>query len=641
MFLKFKKSISPLIATILLVVVAVAVIGIIVLWGKGFTTDNLTLASQTSKESTLSNFVWQDNLTGTNLIIKNTNATKGETIVAYKINSFADYSFLNTNHTLDTQITLNESSYATINLRCLPEAKFSIDLITSNGDYINVPVTAKFFDATACTFSASITSPENNSVNAVDSEIVFTSSITNNFETSSCSWDSNIDDILSTSCDFNISDMNIGTHLITLDINDSIDIQTKTINIRIKTGLIPTITTPSNNSGSLTNSEISFTSSVDDNYGVYSCSWDSNRDDTLSTSCDFNSSSLSVGIHLITLSVTDDIETVSTTKTITVKTNLLPVISSPSDDSTSASGISINFIGTTDNNFGVYSCSWDSNLYSSFGSGCDINVSDLNVGIHLITLSVTDDLETISTTETIIVKTNLVPSISSPSNGSSYIPGNTINFIGTTDNNFGVYSCSWDSNLYSSFGSGCDINVSDLNVGTHLITLSVTDSLETQTTTQNITVSTPPPELPYIIYDSAKLYIHPIDSSSSIIWGPAILANATSTTNGLSNTNTIVAAYGTHTSYAARLCYELVDSYMGYTDWYLPANDQLLTLYTTGNSGVVKGDFASSWVDFGDDPYWTSTEYSSSDAYIIYMVNGYISDNDKGYNFYVRCVRDP
>ena len=556
MFLKFKKSISPLIATILLVVVAVAVIGIIVLWGKGFTTDNLTLASQTSKESTLSNFVWQDNLTGTNLIIKNTNATKGETIVAYKINSFADYSFLNTNHTLDTQITLNESSYATINLRCLPEAKFSIDLITSNGDYINVPVTAKFFDATACTFSASITSPENNSVNAVDSEIVFTSSITNNFETLSCSWDSNIDDVLSTDCDFNISDMNIGTHLITLDINDSIDIQTKTINIRIKTGLIPTITTPSNNSGSLTNSEISFTSSVDDNYGVYSCSWDSNRDDTLSTSCDFNSSSLSVGIHLITLSVTDDIETVSTTKTITVKTNLLPVISSPSDDSTSASGVSINFIGTT-------------------------------------------------------------------------------------DNNFGVYSCSWDSNLYSSFGSGCDINVSDLNVGTHLITLSVTDSLETQTTTQNITVSTPPPELPYIIYDSAKLYIHPIDSSSSIIWGPAILANATSTTNGLSNTNTIVAAYGTHTSYAARLCYELVDSYMGYTDWYLPANDQLLTLYTTGNSGVVKGDFASSWVDFGDDPYWTSTEYSSSDAYFIYMVNGYISDNDKGYNFYVRCVRDP
>ena len=168
MYFKFKKSISPLIATILLVVVAVAVIGIIVLWGKGFTTDNLSLASQTSKESSLCSFVWQDNLTGTNLILKNTHATKGETIVAYKINSFADYSFLNTEHTLDTPITLNESGYATITLGCLPEAKFSVDLITSNGDYINVPVVAKFFDATACTFSTSITSPENNSINAVD-----------------------------------------------------------------------------------------------------------------------------------------------------------------------------------------------------------------------------------------------------------------------------------------------------------------------------------------------------------------------------------------------------------------------------------------------------------------------------------------
>lgn len=41
---KTKKAISPLIATILLVVVAVALIAIVVAWGKSFTTKNLEKA---------------------------------------------------------------------------------------------------------------------------------------------------------------------------------------------------------------------------------------------------------------------------------------------------------------------------------------------------------------------------------------------------------------------------------------------------------------------------------------------------------------------------------------------------------------------------------------------------------------------
>jgi flagellin-like protein len=39
---KIKKAISPLIATILLIVVAVALIAIVIAWGKSFTTDNLS-----------------------------------------------------------------------------------------------------------------------------------------------------------------------------------------------------------------------------------------------------------------------------------------------------------------------------------------------------------------------------------------------------------------------------------------------------------------------------------------------------------------------------------------------------------------------------------------------------------------------
>ncbi len=39
---KLKKAISPLIATILLIVVAVALIAIVIAWGKSFTTDSLS-----------------------------------------------------------------------------------------------------------------------------------------------------------------------------------------------------------------------------------------------------------------------------------------------------------------------------------------------------------------------------------------------------------------------------------------------------------------------------------------------------------------------------------------------------------------------------------------------------------------------
>jgi hypothetical protein len=42
----------------------------------------------------------------------------------------------------------------------------------------------------------------------------------------------------------------------------------------------------------------------------------------------------------------------------------------------------------------------------------------------------------------------------------------------------------------------------------------------------------------------------------------------------LSNINVIVAVYRIGSSYAAKVCYDFVDSYMDYDDWYLPAKDQ-------------------------------------------------------------------
>ncbi|QYK49228.1 MAG: hypothetical protein KF838_05085 [Phycisphaeraceae bacterium] len=78
---------------------------------------------------------------------------------------------------------------------------------------------------------------------------------------------------------------------------------------------------------------------------------------------------------------------------------------------------------------------------------------------------------------------NTPPSINiiSPSNGATFTQGNAVSFVaGATDaeddNNVLSASIVWTSNLQGSLGVGFSISRSDLVVGTHTITASVTDS---------------------------------------------------------------------------------------------------------------------------------------------------------------------
>jgi hypothetical protein len=427
---KIRKSISPLIASILIIVVVVAVIGVILLWGKNFTNESLTSTYTFSEDKTVSDFVWQDDITGKNLFIKNTHTSLSKTIIGYKINSSLDYAYLNKYHYLDESFLLSKNSIAQLTLGCVPEKNFSIELLTDSNEYISFPVTSKFFDPSECTFSFSITSPLENSINSFESTINFNSTITNASGTPTCLWSSNIDGNLSTDCDFSTSSLTANTHIITLQVTDSGDTQDTNVSILVKDGLVPTINTPSINFVSLTGDEVSFTSTIDNNYGVYSCSWDSNRDGSLGTDCNFDISSLSVGTHLISLSVTDNLETISTFITITVKTSLIPSIDSPSTDSTFAENNNINFIGSATNTFGSYTCSWDSNRDGSLGTDCNFDISSLSVGTHLISLSVTDSLQTLTFTInlSIILPPPDLPYVYYPSGQTD-----TVLYIHTTD----------------------------------------------------------------------------------------------------------------------------------------------------------------------------------------------------------------
>ncbi len=131
-----------------------------------------------------------------------------------------------------------------------------------------------------------------------------------------------------------------------------------------------------------------------------------------------------------------------------------------------------------------------------------------------------------------------------------------------------------------------------------------------------------------------------VDNSVSIQWGgQGTPTNATSLFDGATNTTLIVGTLGASTAYTAGLCEQYrVDSQGNspcvsgnacYSDWFLPALDQLDCLWV--NQSAITG--------FSNDSYWTSTEFSANNAYAENFLNGTQSSTPKSTNFRVRCVR--
>jgi hypothetical protein len=122
------------------------------------------------------------------------------------------------------------------------------------------------------------------------------------------------------------------------------------------------------------------------------------------------------------------------------------------------------------------------------------------------------------------------------------------------------------------------------------------------------------------------------DQSTGIQWYNSSFfttgASATAIGSGNANTNTIVAAQGAGT-YAAKLCYDL--SLNGYSDWYLPSNDELYQLYLSRSA-----------IGLTTNNYWSSSEYSSDPSYQARFVYGNGGTQSYGYKhqtLYVRPIR--
>lgn len=107
---------------------------------------------------------------------------------------------------------------------------------------------------------------------------------------------------------------------------------------------------------------------------------------------------------------------------------------------------------------------------------------------------------------------------------------------------------------------------------------------------------------------------------------PWTTTGATSTSDGLANTNILVGLADAAAPYlAAEACRALG------SEWYLPAKDELNVLYT--NHIAIGGfDISGAW-------YWSSSEYYSTIAGSQRFSDGYQSKSDKTVARPVRCAR--
>jgi hypothetical protein len=116
---------------------------------------------------------------------------------------------------------------------------------------------------------------------------------------------------------------------------------------------------------------------------------------------------------------------------------------------------------------------------------------------------------------------------------------------------------------------------------------------------------------------TSKLIVAPKSteiSGASSAWGSSgTIRGTTSTTDGGANTNTL---YGFGSSAHPVAYYAKSLSTGGYNTWYLPAKDELLTLY----SNKAATPFATANA-FAGNYYWSSTEVDASNAIVTQMSN--------------------
>jgi hypothetical protein len=144
--------------------------------------------------------------------------------------------------------------------------------------------------------------------------------------------------------------------------------------------------------------------------------------------------------------------------------------------------------------------------------------------------------------------------------------------------------------------------------------------------------------LGYTSGSTAYLVTAPKSTEVQRVWGSnGTVRGTVSTTDGLSNTNTLY-AFGSAAHPAAYYAKTLATG--GYNTWYLPAKDELMTMYS--NKSATPFATANSFVP-GGQYYWSSTEFDSTFPWIQSLgggsVYGKYGNTKDTITTYVRAIR--
>jgi PKD repeat protein len=330
---------------------------------------------------------------------------------------------------------------------------------------------------------------------------------------SSLVWKSDRDGQIGTGASV-VTALSVGSHVITLTGTDSRGLAgSATRSITIAPNQAPTaaITAPATNISVVEGTSVTLSGTGTDPEDMTipdtSMTWFSNSDGVLGNGRTLTRANLSVGTHNITLTVRDSRGlSGSATRTVNVTANQAPygLITSPSQASSYAQGVSISFTGSAsdpeDGALTGASIVWKSNLDGQIGTGTSFVKSNLSIGTHTISMTSTDSKGAAFTHNrsiTITAAVNQAPTatISAPGSGSSFSSNASVTFTGSAlDPESGALTGSslvWVSDHDGQIGTGTSFTRSNLSPGTHTITLTARDPQGAAgTATRSFTITT-------------------------------------------------------------------------------------------------------------------------------------------------------
>lgn len=244
-------------------------------------------------------------------------------------------------------------------------------------------------------------------------------------------WRSSIDGNLSDVNAFTKNNLSIGTHTITLEVQDNGGLwsqpMTQSLTIQAPPNIPPVASITSITPNPATQGQtVSFVGTGTDTDGTITAyKWQSNIDGNLSSLNSFTKSNLSLGTHTITLTVQDDdgVWSQPVTQTIVVQqaVNVPPTasITSITPNPVNA-GQTISFVGTgTDTDGTIAEYRWTSSINGVISNQASFSKNTLSPGSHTISFKVKDNKGAWSTTVTRTLTVNVVSANIVSDNGGS------------------------------------------------------------------------------------------------------------------------------------------------------------------------------------------------------------------------------